>query len=384
VTPEEFLRRVAHEARQLPKVRVAANIDARAFDAQRTAQLPKQVAASSASASSASSTLATPLLPVALPADLVPSDVWAATCAASIAELRQALVRYAALQRQHRLDRVSAADRRTLESLGDAVSSDGAFRNLALPRSRAASQWLVFCLGSAAAATNGRSIGGSDSDRAHASKRAKTSNNGAEERANDDVADAADANDAPGSDDDFVPLAAHQDDDDDDEDDDDTDDANGNDENDAAAAAAPSASTTSSAQTSASAASAAAHADGYAPHLSIISRMDAVSVETALSALISYLCADDDNDDDQAPAVQAPVRRSLTPALAAWLYALLAAVGKPLHADLAASLRALHRRCAQLRALLAAGVADDAQRRSSAARLNLIMTIVDRCFQQRS
>jgi hypothetical protein len=117
-----------------------------------------------------------------------------------------------------------------------------------------------------------------------------------------------------------------------------------------------------------------AHNRGSAhqPSLQVISRMDSVAVNTALCALIDHLSLHS-LKSDHCP---------LTVSVAAWLYALLAALDKPILADTAASLRALHRTCVDLRAKLTAN--QDPPTLSTASRLNLIMTIVDRCFQQRS
>jgi hypothetical protein len=156
------------------------------------------------------------------------------------------------------------------------------------------------------------------------------------------------------------------------------------------------------------------------PHLpspNVLARMDAVAVETSLTTLIEYLVAEQQAlshglNSSFIPAILDVNVFPLSPVLSSWLYALLAKLEKPLHSDLASTLRSLHRSCARLRALLPTS-SDLADSKSSnsvhstssassssssgqsrfnispnvatcASRLNVIMTIVDRCFQQRS
>ncbi len=556
VTAEEFLRRVAYvianvfwvclhrpdfdrgvftctpptvysyEARRLPKVSVATNLDARRFDASRTPQLPPQIATklraarggpgggdgcSVANASRAQSATGTSHAAMSACIDAAndradeASETWAADFTAGFVDLRQvcrlqssvweysaaavacltfilsrhafvhtfpsqAVVRHSLLQRQRRgsgstlSDGLEAAHHCPAAASAISASTAAAMprhSTPALPKSLSARDWRDFCLGRVA--RRHTALGGD-----------ATASVETQQRRRGDV---------------FEKIC--------DDDGDDDGDADGNADPDAGAAATGDVGDAGDDGDSdqdecilsvdAAAAAAVMSVPAHSPLLSILVRMDAVAIDTALNALIAYLAdasptdealdamaadatsstttsvpcclpatasalsaASERTDSAKAATVEMQQHASslapsppsfvvapcpLTAHLAAWLYALLATIDKPLLADTAAALRALHRRCARLlsayghghgrvgvrggaggmappsvpptdhpratvatvaTACLAPAVSaavgasanasggDEDARMATTARLGLLMTIVDRCFQQRS
>ncbi|KAM9787223.1 gem-associated protein 2 isoform X1 [Syngnathus typhle] len=98
---------------------------------------------------------------------------------------------------------------------------------------------------------------------------------------------------------------------------------------------------------------------GFPPFLSIVSRLSQSTVLTVLDILINWF-------ED----------RDFEPQLGHWLYALLAALEKPLLPEAHSSIRQLARRCARLRSQLASQ--DD----DNLPALNLLICLVARYFEQ--
>lgn len=107
--------------------------------------------------------------------------------------------------------------------------------------------------------------------------------------------------------------------------------------------------------------------DGTAPHLRLLLQFDQVLTRRLLEYHAGWL-----------DSVE-----SLSRARAVWVYALLARLDKPVHAEVAATIRQLLRRCWQLRNELGAQWGDgDSARELRLKTLNVLITVTGEFFEQ--